>query len=155
MAGLSKAFLGIRRFIYQVRQRRMPTPVFGRMLSSGPIDAGSDMDPPIPAYVEKTNEDIELKRARLLYQSRKRGMLENGLLLSTFAAKHLDSLNESQLLLYDRLINQPTNDWEIYYWVTGAKPTPEEFDSEVMTMLKEHARNKDKASRIRQPDLYT
>ncbi|XP_046555698.1 succinate dehydrogenase assembly factor 2, mitochondrial-like isoform X1 [Haliotis rubra] len=155
MAGLTKTSMGLRRFIYQVRQCRLQTPVFSRMLSSNPIDAGSDMDPPIPAYVEKTNEDIGLKRARLLYQSRKRGMLENGLLLSTFAAKHLDDLNESQLTLYDRLINQPTNDWEIYYWVTGAKPTPQEFDSEVMTMLKEHAQNKDKDSRIRQPDLYT
>lgn len=40
-----------------------------------------DLTPPIPPYVEKTGETTELKRARLLYQSRKRGMLENGLIL--------------------------------------------------------------------------
>lgn len=56
---------------------------------------------------------------RLLYQSRKRGMLENGLILSSFAAKYLEEMSESELSLYDRLINLPSNDWEIYYWATG------------------------------------
>ncbi len=28
-------------------------------------------------------------------------------------------MTESQLKLYDRLINKPSNDWEIYYWATG------------------------------------
>ncbi len=88
-----------------------------------------------------------------MYQSRKRGILENGLLLGTFAAKHLDVFDEERLALYDRLINLPSNDWEIYYWATGAKETPQEFDNEVMDMLKNHARNKDKESRFRLPDL--
>jgi len=35
----------------------------------------------IPPYVEKSDEPVEQKRSRLMYQSRKRGMLENGLLL--------------------------------------------------------------------------
>ena len=35
-----------------------------------------------------------------------------------------------------RLINLPSNDWEIYYWATETKPTPEEFDNVVMDMLK-------------------
>ena len=58
---------------------------------------------------------------RLLYQSRKRGMLENGLLLSGFAGKFLQQMEEPQLTLYDRLINIPSNDWEIYYWATGTE----------------------------------
>ena len=35
----------------------------------------------IPVYRVRDNEPTEVLRARLLYQSRKRGMLENGLLL--------------------------------------------------------------------------
>ncbi len=121
------------------------------------------------------------KRARLLYQSRKRGILENGLLLSSFAHKHLDTFSEvsekssnfahysrfhvsafssshppppqEELTLYDRLINLPSNDWEIYYWATGAKPTPEEFDNAIMDKLKVHTRNEDRESRIYQPAL--
>jgi len=45
---------------------------------------------------------------RLLYQSRKRGMLENYLLLSTFAAKYLNGMEKNNLK-YDQLINGPTN----------------------------------------------
>lgn len=39
---------------------------------------------------------------RLIYQSRKRGMLENGLLLSTFAAKFLGQMSDKQLQEYDK-----------------------------------------------------
>ncbi|KAK6192832.1 hypothetical protein SNE40_004234 [Patella caerulea] len=123
-------------------------------LSSG-IYTPEDTEPPIPVYQEKSGETTELKRARLLYQSRKRGMTENGLLLSSFASKYLDKLDEDQLVMYDRLINKPTNDWEIYYWVTGAKPTPDEYNHHVMDMLKEHTQNKDKDLRLHQPALYT
>ena len=38
-------------------------------------------------------------------------------------------------------------------WATGAKPTPDEFDNELMDKLKEHAKNKDKESRIVMPPL--
>jgi len=62
-------------------------------------------------------------------------------------------MNEEYLALYDRLINLPSNDWEIYYWVTGVKETPPEFDNNVMNMLKEHCKNKQKQMRIALPDL--
>lgn len=88
-----------------------------------------------------------------MYQSRKRGMLENGLLLSTFAKKYLSGFNGEQLQLYDRLINLPSNDWDIFYWATGAKPTPPEFDNEVMDLLKKHIKNEDRQARIMQPEL--
>ncbi|XP_014238785.1 succinate dehydrogenase assembly factor 2-B, mitochondrial-like [Trichogramma pretiosum] len=110
--------------------------------------------PDIPKYIERENESIDTKRARLLYQSRKRGMLENGLLLSTFAKKYLNDFNEEQLRQYDRLINIPSNDWDIFYWASDVKPVPTEFQNEVMNLLKRHLKNENRESRIRQPDLY-
>jgi succinate dehydrogenase assembly factor 2 len=80
-------------------------------------------------------------------------MSENGLLLSTFAARYLPTLNETQLEEYDHLINKPNNDWDIFHWVTEHKPTPEEFEGEVMDLLKKHVSNVNMESRIRQPDL--
>ena len=44
-------------------------------------------EPTIPLFEEFPDEPIDEKRARLLYQSRKRGILENGLLLASFANK--------------------------------------------------------------------
>ncbi|KAL8561963.1 hypothetical protein ACOMHN_001289 [Nucella lapillus] len=113
----------------------------------------ANTEPPLPEYRERIGESEELMRARLVYQSRKRGMLENGLLLSTFAGLYLDKLNTSQLKMYDTLINKPTNDWEIYYWMTGVKEAPEEYDNEVLTLLKEHTQNSNMEQRFRQPDL--
>ena len=80
-------------------------------------------------------------------------MLENGLILSTFASRYLADMTEDQLTQYDRLINLPSNDWDIFHWATGVKETPEAFDHEIMNMLKEHVKNKDKESRFKQPDL--
>lgn len=108
---------------------------------------------PLPVYPAKINEPLQQKKARLTYQSRKRGMLENDLLLSTFAAKFLESMNEEQTHLYDQLINGPTNDWDIYYWATGNKPTPKEYDTPIMDMLKHHTKNINKEKRLRQPNL--
>ena len=118
-----------------------------RLMSSEP------QEPTIPPYIEKFEEPLDEKRARLQYQSRKRGMLENGLLLGSFANKYLQDFSEEQLVLYDRLINLPSNDWDIFYWATETRETPEEFQNQIMDMLKEHAKNKDRESRIRLPDL--
>jgi len=111
-------------------------------------------EPWIPPFIENFNEPVDEKRRRLMYQSRKRGMLENGLLLGSFSKKYLSDFNDEQLTLYDRLINLPSNDWDIFKWATGQEETPEEFDNAVMDMLKQHAKNEDRESRIRMPDLY-
>ena len=60
-------------------------------------------------------------------QSRKRGTLESDLLLSTFAAAHLDTMTPSQLRQYDLFLDE--NDWDIYYWATQSSantPTSQE-----------------------------
>uniref|UniRef100_A0A8C3SYB1 Succinate dehydrogenase assembly factor 2, mitochondrial n=1 Tax=Chelydra serpentina TaxID=8475 RepID=A0A8C3SYB1_CHESE len=119
-----------------------------------PADSRRDLlEIPLPPWQERPSEPLPAKRARLLYESRKRGMLENCLLLSLFAKENLNSMTERQLNLYDRLINEPSNDWDIYYWATEAKPTPEVFENDVMVMLREFTKNKNKEQRLRQPDL--
>ncbi|XP_017027751.1 succinate dehydrogenase assembly factor 2-B, mitochondrial [Drosophila kikkawai] len=110
---------------------------------------------PLPEYPARPNEPLNIRKQRLVYQSRKRGMLENDLLLSTFAAKHLKEFSAEQTALYDQLINGVTNDWDIYYWATDVKPTPKEYDTEIMKLLKEHVKNDERISRLRQPDLNT
>ncbi|XP_029812705.1 succinate dehydrogenase assembly factor 2, mitochondrial isoform X2 [Suricata suricatta] len=219
----------------------LSTPPFSRFYrGDSPTDSQKDMiEIPLPPWQERTDESIETKRARLLYESRKRGMLENCILLSLFAKEYLHRMTERQLNLYDRLINEPSNDWDIYYWATvrgtasssctaedrclqrcigskgiddaqrargyqvqsktvrltlhsqgsadvfikdqtahtfvwrpgglhcsssalprrsrtamdEAKPAPEIFENEVMAMLRDFAKNKNKEQRLRAPDL--
>jgi succinate dehydrogenase assembly factor 2 len=56
--------------------------------------------PPLP----RPNEPIERTRARLVYQSRKRGTLESDLLLSTFAQEHLPTMGAEELHEYDKVM---------------------------------------------------
>lgn len=62
-------------------------------------------------------------------------------------------MTQSQLDLYDDIINRPSNDWQLYYWITGKEETPANYDNEVMDMLKSHAKNDQREARYRQPDL--
>lgn len=102
----------------------------------------------------RPNEDTETKRARLLYQSRKRGILETDLLLGRFAKKYLASMTREEMEEYDELLDQP--DWDIYYWATrnyDVTPCPEKWEkSEIMAKLRDLAENKEKVV-MRMPEL--
>lgn len=51
----------------------------------------------------RDNEDTETLRKRLVYESRKRGILEMDLILGTFAKTRLQSMSERELREYDRV----------------------------------------------------
>ena len=68
-------------------------------------------------------------------------MLENGLLLSSFAERYLRLFNSEQLDQYDHLINTPSNDWQLYYWFTGREETPSDYNNEVMDLIKQHTQS--------------
>ncbi|GBP43430.1 Succinate dehydrogenase assembly factor 2-A, mitochondrial [Eumeta japonica] len=129
--------------------RQIQSVVFFSSSTSGSFDTTYTEIPPYP--VEKP-QPLETRKARLHYQSRKRGMLENDLLLSTFAKKYLNNFSEEQTMMYDRLINGPSNDWDIFYWIIEKQPTPKEYDNEIMDLLKKHAKNADKVP-LRMPQL--
>lgn len=57
----------------------------------------------LPPRVPREKEPIGVLRARLVYQSRKRGMLEGDLLLSTFAAENLPRMSLEELKEFDRV----------------------------------------------------
>jgi len=115
-------------------------------------NAAYEIEIPLPE-IKKRVENVETMRARLLYQSRKRGMAENDILISTFAKEFLPGFDTKQLLMYDDIINKPSNDWDLYYWMTGASPIPSEFDNDVMALMVEHAKNTRMEVRITQPPL--
>ncbi|CAR26250.1 hypothetical protein ZYGR_0H00580 [Zygosaccharomyces rouxii] len=104
--------------------------------------------------IKRHNEPLDRKRARLIYQSRKRGILETDLLLGGFAAKYLKEMTPEQLAEYDSLLDEL--DWDIYYWATKnyeTSPIPEKWkNSELMKKLQVYAENKDKKI-LRMPDL--
>ncbi|KAI9456569.1 mitochondrial protein [Lactarius psammicola] len=112
----------------------------------------SPTDVPAPEPLPRPGESLETTRARLVYQSRKRGTLESDLLLSTFAQEHLGTMDAAELSELDKLMDEA--DWDIYYWATGKRTPPERWaKSKVLEQLRLHARNEGKVVR-RMPDLH-
>lgn len=104
----------------------------------------------LPTPLHRTNESVDTLRARLIYQSRKRGILENDLLLGTFARDNLYVMNEEEMMEYDKLLDE--QDWDIYYWATEKRaPSKRWSDSTVLKKLTLHARNKGKVMRSMPP----
>ncbi|CAN6625326.1 succinate dehydrogenase assembly factor 2, mitochondrial [Trichomonascus vanleenenianus] len=105
---------------------------------------------PLPRH----GESDDTKRARLLYQSRKRGILESDLLLSKFAKLYLPTMTRAEMDEYDKLLDEP--DWDIYYWATrnnDVNPCPEKWEkSPIMAKLRDLAENREREV-LRMPDL--
>jgi len=76
-----------------------PLPHSPEHLSSTTTTTTTTQIRPLPRY----NEDERTIRARLVYQSRKRGTLESDLLLSTFAKEYLDNMSFEELREYDKV----------------------------------------------------
>lgn len=104
--------------------------------------------------IKRTGEDIKTMRARLVYQSRKRGILESDLLLSRFANKYLKQFDMEQLKEYDELLDEA--DWDIYYWATenfDVTPLPERWqNSKILKLLQAEAKN-EAGEILRMPEL--
>jgi succinate dehydrogenase assembly factor 2 len=97
----------------------------------------SNVNTPTTNDTYLSSADIDRRRAKLLYQSRKRGIREMDFILGfveislvnlqmifilfcrKFADTHLNQLTEQQLNEYDKLINGNHNEWDVYYWITG------------------------------------
>ncbi|KAL6950937.1 membrane anchor in succinate dehydrogenase complex [Hanseniaspora vineae] len=96
--------------------------------------------------VKRVNETRDTKVARLVYQSRKRGILETDILLSGFASKYLKRFSDIELEEYDQLLNEL--DWDIYYWATknyAVTKLPKRWEgSKVLELLQEYSENKER-----------
>ena len=116
---------------------------YGEWVQQPPVNVNEEYKAPAIPRIPRPNEPREAKVARLLYYSRKRGILETDLLLSTWAQEHLGALTADELEEYDILLHE--NDWSIYYWLTSATPPPPHIlQLSILESLKEHTKNKGK-----------
>ena len=64
----------------------------------------------------------------LIYRSWHRGSKETDILLGDFAKSQIHTLNEEELAVYTKLIEE--NDWDIYEWILNEEITvPQEYAS--------------------------
>lgn len=72
---------------------------------------------------ESELKEHRIKRLRM--RSMRRGIKEMDLILSAFADANIEGMSAQDLDTYDQLLNE--NDQDLYTWVTGQVPAPEEF----------------------------
>lgn len=72
---------------------------------------------------------------RLVYQSCHRGCKETDMMLGRFAQKYVEEFSDEELKLYEYFINE--DDWNIYAWLVGSLPFPEEHDNRVTRLLRD------------------
>jgi len=89
------------------------------------------MLPIMPQDIAEDN--ISIKRKRLIFRSWHRGTREIDLLLGKFAEAHIPQFSEVQLATYDRFLNN--SDPDIFNWITGQEPVPPSEDNDVVRLM--------------------
>ncbi|AMN55920.1 succinate dehydrogenase assembly factor 2 [Roseibium algicola] len=78
------------------------------------------------AHVDTNGGERDSRRKKILFRCWHRGMKEMDLLLGGFADAKIDSLTEEELLELEHLLT--AHDQDLYAWMTGRKPLPQEWD---------------------------
>jgi antitoxin CptB len=90
----------------------------------------------------RSSEGLDERRKRLLYRAWHRGTREMDLIMGRFADAFIADLSDAELDAFERLTEQA--DPEMYNWISGEKPTPKEFDSDIFRRMRDfHAKGFD------------
>lgn len=84
-----------------------------------------------------TAESRETRLKRLRIRSWRRGTKEMDLILGPFFDASGAALSDAELDAYEALLEE--NDWDLYYWITGAQPGPEAMAPLVDRIAGHHA----------------
>jgi antitoxin CptB len=74
------------------------------------------------------------RRKKLRFRAWRRGFREIDLILGGFADAHLATLDESGLQDFEALLDAP--DQDVYAWLIGQAPTPQDFDTPTFALLR-------------------
>jgi len=77
---------------------------------------------------------MDNRRKRLMFQAQHRGMKEMDLIFGRFAERYLAELSVDLLAQFETLLNCP--DQTVYSWISGREPIPEEFNNEIMDLIR-------------------
>ena len=84
---------------------------------------------------EKSPEQMNPRRKRILYQCNHCGMKENDVLLGGFATAMVESLSDDEIGQLEGLITVPDND--LFNWILGKAPPEKEFDTDILRRIQD------------------
>ncbi len=77
--------------------------------------------------------NIEIRRKRMLYRCWHRGTQEMDLILGNFANENLHKYDEKQLDDFEKLMDE--QDTDLLKWILGQEPTPSDVDRGIIDLL--------------------
>lgn len=80
--------------------------------------------------------ELEKRRKQLLYRANHRGIKEMDIILGEFARDRIATLDERELDLLERLMEE--SDRELLSWFTGETPVPEDMASPLLGSIFDH-----------------
>jgi antitoxin CptB len=83
----------------------------------------------------RSSAGLDERRRRLLYRAWHRGTREMDLLMGRFADAAIGDLTEAEITELERLTDVP--DPELYAWLTGGRPVPDDYDLTVFRRLRD------------------
>ncbi len=89
-----------------------------------------------PQTTLETAETVEVWRKRLTFRAWHRGTREMDLLIGSFADRNVGRFGAVELRAFEDILTE--NDPDVYDWIIGVKPLPENLKSPVMEMLLQH-----------------
>jgi antitoxin CptB len=81
----------------------------------------------------RSSAGLDERRRRLLYRSWHRGTREMDLIMGRFADAAISELTDAEIGELERLADVP--DPELYAWLTGSRPVPDNYDLAVFRRL--------------------
>lgn len=83
-----------------------------------------------------SDENIENRRKKLIFRSGHRGTKEMDLIMGSFAQRHVPGFSESDLALYEDILQ--ISDPDLYDWITGKQQAPANVMNDVLEKLLAH-----------------
>jgi len=84
--------------------------------------------------IQTMDKNLDQQRKRILFRAHRRGTKESDMVIGGFAKACVAGLNSAQLDRFEALLDQ--NDPDVLGWVIGIDAPPEEFDTDVLEMIK-------------------
>jgi len=83
--------------------------------------------------------DVEVRRKRLLYQCKQRGILEVDIVLGGWARDNIHKLSATELDHLEELVNEESCD--LNDWLVAQRPYPNRLNTQLISTIREHARS--------------
>ena len=83
-----------------------------------------------------SSADLNPRQRKILFRAWHRGLREMDLIMGQFTDSYLGTMSDSDLDLFEQLIEQ--SDRDLLHWILDAEDIPSEFDTALLKAIRDH-----------------